>query len=208
MGGKVDVGTIESIFREIDNAPYATSDPTTIMAAVEAGLCGEKTGSMALGFNDDEHIQARQDHAARAIRILAAQQKGGTFGSQVTGATRRDPAEERLTGSESTNLSVIGEMNSDAGRGECPTCRQILVPASRRRRPDAKRHSSLRRPHLLRRGQTQPDIGNSSMWEVKETSPSQDLKYGHVAVGTTPVPLTALTLKLVRGLLPRKPGRQ
>ncbi len=120
LGGKVDVGTIESIFREIDNAPYATSDPTTIMAAVDAGLCGEKTGSMALGFNDDEHIQARQDHAARAIRILTAQQKGGTFGSQVTGATRRDPAEEKLTGSESTNLSVIGEMNSDAGARGVP----------------------------------------------------------------------------------------
>ncbi len=44
------------------------------------------------------------------------------------------------------------------------------------------------------------------MWEVKETSPSQDLKYGHVVVGTTPVPLTALTLKLVRGLLLRAPG--
>ena len=77
LGGKISVGDIQAIFDEIDKAPYATSDPTTIIAAVEAGLCGEKTGSMALGFNDDEHIQARADHAARAIRILQAQQRGG-----------------------------------------------------------------------------------------------------------------------------------
>ena len=109
LGGKISVGDIQAIFEEIDNAPYATSDPTTIIAAVEAGLCGEKTGSMALGFNDDEHIQAREDHAARAIRILQAQQKGGAFGSQTTGGHRRDPATDKQFGSESTNLSDVGQ---------------------------------------------------------------------------------------------------
>jgi len=116
LGGKISVGDIQAIFDEIDKAPYATSDPTTIIAAVEAGLCGEKTGSMALGFNDDEHVQARADHAARAIRILQAQQKGGQLGSETTGATSRDPATEKLAGSESTALNeVAGNMNSDAG---------------------------------------------------------------------------------------------
>jgi len=115
LGGKISVGDIQAIFDEIDKAPYATSDPTTIIAAVEAGLCGEKTGSMALGFNDDEHIQARADHAARAIRILQAQQKGGQLGSETTGATSRDPATEKLAGSESTALNEVGQMNSDAG---------------------------------------------------------------------------------------------
>ena len=116
LGGKIGVGDIQAIFDEIDKAPYATSDPTTIIAAVEAGLCGEKTGSMALGFNDDEHVQAAADHAARAIRILQAQQKGGQLGSQTTGSTSRDPATEKFAGSESTALNeVAGNMNSDAG---------------------------------------------------------------------------------------------
>ena len=115
LGGKVSVDDIQSIFTEIDKAPYATSDPTTIIAAVTAGLCGEKTAAMALGFNDDEHLQARQDHADRAIRILQAQQKGGQFGDQTTGGTRRDPAADKQLGSESTNLSVVGQTNSDAG---------------------------------------------------------------------------------------------
>jgi hypothetical protein len=75
---------------------------------------------MALGFNDGEHIQARADHAARAIRILQAQQKGGQFGDQAVGGTRRDPAMDKQEGSESTNLSVVGQMNSDAGARGVP----------------------------------------------------------------------------------------
>jgi hypothetical protein len=73
LGGKVAVDTIETINKEIDAAPYTTSDPDTIVKAVEGGLCGEKTGSLALGFGPDEHLQARQDHAARAERVAAAQ---------------------------------------------------------------------------------------------------------------------------------------
>ena len=119
LGGKISVADIQAIFDEIDKAPYATSDPTTIIAAVQAGLCGEKTASMALGFNDDEHLQAREDHMLRAIRILQAQQKGGAMGTETTGATNRDPATEKLAGSESTALGeVAGNMNSDpAARG-------------------------------------------------------------------------------------------
>ena len=120
LGGKVSVGDIQAIFAEIDKAPYATSDPTTIIAAVTAGLCGEKTAAMALGFNDDEHLQARADHAARAIRILQAQQKGGAFGDQTTGGTRRDPATGKTFGSDSTNLSDVGNMGGDAGARGVP----------------------------------------------------------------------------------------
>jgi hypothetical protein len=73
LGGKVNVETISKIFLEIDQADYTTSDPETILAAVEAGLCGEQTGSMALGFSSEEYIQARKDHAERAARVAQAQ---------------------------------------------------------------------------------------------------------------------------------------
>ncbi len=73
LGGKVSVDTITKINGEIDESSYTTSDPTTILQAVEAGLCGEKTGSMALGFGPDEHIQAKKDHAERAARVARAQ---------------------------------------------------------------------------------------------------------------------------------------
>lgn len=73
LGGKVSVETIAKVNAEIDESVYTTSDPTTILAAVEAGLCGEKTGSMALGFSPEEHIQAKKDHAERAARVAQAQ---------------------------------------------------------------------------------------------------------------------------------------
>jgi hypothetical protein len=44
------------------------------------------------------------------------------------------------------------------------------------------------------------------MWEIKETSPSGDLRHGHTVVGQTPVPLSSVSVKLVRGILLRTPG--
>lgn len=73
LSGKINVDTMERIFSEIDKADYTTSDPDVIIQSQEAGLVSEKTASMALGFAEDEYIQAREDHAARAARILLAQ---------------------------------------------------------------------------------------------------------------------------------------
>ncbi len=91
LGGKVSVDTLSKVNQEIDDSSYTTSDPTTILAAVEAGLCGEQTGSMALGFSPEEHIQAKKDHAERAARVAQAQAsvKGnGSMAGQIGG----DPA--------------------------------------------------------------------------------------------------------------------
>ncbi len=44
------------------------------------------------------------------------------------------------------------------------------------------------------------------MFEIKETSPAGDLRYGHATVGTTAVPLTPNSIQLVRGVLIRAPG--
>ncbi len=83
LSGKVSVTVLEKIFAEIDTAEYATSDPDLIIKAKDAGLCGEKVASMALGFKDDEYLQARKDHAARAARVLAAQTKGAAVGENL-----------------------------------------------------------------------------------------------------------------------------
>jgi hypothetical protein len=73
LGGKVNVDTIAKINTEIQDTPYTTSDPNTILQAVEKGLCGEETGSLALGFGPDEYKQAQKDHSARVARIAEAQ---------------------------------------------------------------------------------------------------------------------------------------
>jgi len=73
LGGKVNVETISTINSEIDNSDYTTSDPETIVLAVENGLCGDQTASMALGFDENEYLQAQKDHAAKAKRVAEAQ---------------------------------------------------------------------------------------------------------------------------------------
>lgn len=78
LEGKVSTNTLQTIFKEIDEAPYTTSDPDVIRTAKEAGLCGEKVASMALGFNPDEYLTAREDHTARIKRIAEAQGQNKT----------------------------------------------------------------------------------------------------------------------------------
>ncbi len=73
LGGHVKPGVLETINTEIDKSKFTTADPDTIDMAVERGLCGEKTGSIALGFDPDEHKQAQKDHTARIKRISEAQ---------------------------------------------------------------------------------------------------------------------------------------
>jgi len=73
LAGKVDTETLSTVFTEIDKADYATSDPDIIIRAQEAGLCGEQIASIALGFNENEYLQAQKDHVERAKRILEAQ---------------------------------------------------------------------------------------------------------------------------------------
>jgi len=80
LGGKISVDELEEINREIDTAHYTTSDPDVIIQAVVNGACGQKTPSIALGFDDDEYLEARKDHAERVKRIAEAQGavKGGS----------------------------------------------------------------------------------------------------------------------------------
>lgn len=76
LGGRISVDSMNKIENEIDRAPFTTSDPETIIAAVEAGLVGEETASLALGFLDGEIEKARKDHAERIARIQQAQSSG------------------------------------------------------------------------------------------------------------------------------------
>lgn len=73
LAGKTPVDVIDSISKEIDNAKFTTSDPTTIIAAKEAGLIGDQIASIALGFEDDEYLNGQEDHIARAKAIAELQ---------------------------------------------------------------------------------------------------------------------------------------
>jgi hypothetical protein len=111
LGGKISMDDLAAINREIDTAHYTTSDPQTILQAVAGGVCGEKTGSVALGFDDDEYLKAREDHAERVKRIAESQGIGGDGGEGDPAArgvldlsvNRRAGAEEKAA-SRNTDL--------------------------------------------------------------------------------------------------------
>jgi hypothetical protein len=74
LNGRVSVGTLDSIHQEIDESEYLTSDPVTIIEAIEAGIMPERIGAAALGLPDGAYKEAQQDHADRIQRIMQAQQ--------------------------------------------------------------------------------------------------------------------------------------
>ena len=101
LGGKVATETIETINKEIDSAPYTSSDPQTIIQSVEAGLCGNQTASLALGFGKDEAEQAKKDHAERLARIALAQ-------GVKLGDTESDPSKVGAQTTDTVNGAARG----------------------------------------------------------------------------------------------------
>ena len=130
LGGKISVDDIEAITKEVDESPYATSDPDTIIAAHAAGVVGDKTASIALGFNEDESQQAQQDHAARAARVAQAQAsvRGAAGDPAARGvpdlsadpgnAGRMEKDLSRTTDLQSTTQSRVRGKGRNTGQGE------------------------------------------------------------------------------------------
>jgi hypothetical protein len=100
LAGKVSVERIERIHREIDASHYTTSDPKAIIDAKNAGLVGEKTASVALGFDEDEHLAAREDHTARIMRIAAAQSSSSDSSDPAARGVKDLSADPAGAGSE------------------------------------------------------------------------------------------------------------
>lgn len=98
LSGRVSVERIDEIFTEIEEAEYTTSSPEVIIRAHEAGLVGEQTASIALGFDKDEYLQAREDHVDRATRVLEAQtnvQMENALAMRDAGLTGPAPAQAK-----------------------------------------------------------------------------------------------------------------
>ena len=122
LSGKTTVETLDKIYKEISTANYTTSDPDTVIRAMEAGLCGEQTASIALGFSDEEYIQARKDHLERIMRIKEAQSSGdeedGREGARGVDDLASDPSKEgKEEKAESRDTTLRDTVNKPV-RGE------------------------------------------------------------------------------------------
>lgn len=69
--GKKSLQDIENLKRDIDAAPYATSDKDIILQAKKEGLVSPETGALALGFNEDEGKKAEEAAERKAERARA-----------------------------------------------------------------------------------------------------------------------------------------
>lgn len=118
LAGKVNTETLDEIFKEIDTADYATSNPDTIIRAQEAGLCGDQVASVALGFNAEEYLQARKDHLDRATRILKAQTSIKNPAARGVGDLSDDPAKEGAKEREAATDTTLSDTTAKPDRGE------------------------------------------------------------------------------------------
>lgn len=90
LGRKVSTETLQTIFAEIDQANYVTSDPEIIKMAKEQGLLGAETGAVALGFDAEEAEIAKEEHVDRLKTIAMSQ----TSGIQGVADTQANASEE------------------------------------------------------------------------------------------------------------------
>lgn len=122
LGGKVSPDKVAKIMQEIDKSKFTTADPEVIIAAKEAGLVGEQLASIALGFPEDEYLQARDDHVARLT--LIAEKQGvidvAPYGAASRGVVDLDD-EPTSSGSNEKELSRntdLQDSTKDRTRGK------------------------------------------------------------------------------------------
>lgn len=100
--GRLSTKELDKIKADVDAAPYTTSDAKIIVEAKKEGLVSAKTGSMALGFNEDEAEQAKKDQEDKAKAIAAAQ------------------SDQQIGGPGNPDASVDPNSNSVARQGDDP----------------------------------------------------------------------------------------
>jgi len=103
--GSKSIQDIDAMKAEIDEAPYAISDPKTVLQAASSGVWSVETAARAIGANEGEGEKALEDAAKRAQMVVAAQ-------SEVNSATRGNEDGQAGVGSE--KLTREGEINGDA----------------------------------------------------------------------------------------------
>ena len=79
LGGKEKSEDLTKMLNEIKAANYTLASVEHVIAAHEQGLCGNKTASISLGYDDEETVQATKDRVQRIKDTQIAQTPpGGT----------------------------------------------------------------------------------------------------------------------------------
>ena len=121
LGGKVSPDVVSTIMKEIDDSKFTTADPEVIIKAKDAGLVGEQLASIALGFPEDEYLQAQKDYLKR-VQVIASQQ--GVVDKAPIGPASRgvvdlddDPANSGSKEKELSRDTTLQDSTKDRTRG-------------------------------------------------------------------------------------------
>jgi hypothetical protein len=102
MVPRADADDMNKVETEISQAPGLTSDPEILKSDAEAGFVTQDTASKLRGYPEGEAEKAKQEHAERAARIAAAQQRAGARGVSDLDTDPDDKKKETNTDLEPT----------------------------------------------------------------------------------------------------------
>ena len=99
LGNRVSTDQMAAINQEIDNSKYVTSDPDTIVLAIEQGMLSAETGAEALGFEAKEAGKAFAQHVKKleAMQIAQTPPDSGLTGREARDEKREQREESRGT---------------------------------------------------------------------------------------------------------------
>jgi hypothetical protein len=116
LASKVSSDTLRSIFKEIDDSEYITSNPEVVIAAKEAGLVGTRVASMSLGYDEDQWKEAEADRIERLKTIAATQ--GGLNTARGVADNQVIPKEENANEKEMSRYTDDKETTKEPTRGK------------------------------------------------------------------------------------------
>jgi hypothetical protein len=91
IGDRVSSDKLDTIMREIDDAPGTTGVLADVILAIQSGITSRKAGAQLTGFPEDQLKVAAQEESDRLARIAASQAKGQGTGSLSNNPNNPDP---------------------------------------------------------------------------------------------------------------------
>jgi hypothetical protein len=116
LGNKVTNDVLETIKGEIDKATVIYVDPDSLVADVETGLATTTTVSEIRGYPEGEAEKAKEEHAERAARIVAAQTAASNQNAAARGNPDLDP-DPNNSPNEEKDISQSRDTDVDGVKG-------------------------------------------------------------------------------------------
>lgn len=120
LGGRVSQTEMETIEKEIDSAPYTTSDATEIQLDIQSGLVDATTASNARGYDGETVVpKAQAERIQRLKESAIAQAPGGGSGQAAARGNDGEPTDTSAKDEKAASQNPANKVdNTKLVRGE------------------------------------------------------------------------------------------